>query len=41
LTKEGTAQEKGSGLGLQICKALVDRDGEIWFESEIGIGTTC
>ena len=39
---EGTEQEKGSGLGLQICKALVDRhDGEIWFESEIGIGTTC
>ena len=41
-SKAGTAQEKGSGLGLQICKALVDRhDGEIWFESEIGIGTTC
>ena len=41
-SKEGTEQEKGSGLGLQICKALVDRhDGEIWFESEIGIGTTC
>ena len=41
-SKADTAQEKGSGLGLQICKALVDRqDGEIWFESEIGIGTTC
>ena len=42
ISKKGTEQEKGSGLGLQICKALVDRhDGQIWFESEIGIGTTC
>ena len=42
ISKKGTEQEKGSGLGLQICKALVDRhDGEIWFDSEIGIGTTC
>ena len=42
ISKKGTEQEKGSGLGLQICKALVDRhDGKIWFDSEIGIGTTC
>tara|TARA_B110000091_G_scaffold161685_1_gene172417 strand:+ start:573 stop:1709 length:1137 start_codon:yes stop_codon:yes gene_type:complete len=42
VSKEGTEHEKGSGLGLQISKALVERhDGEIWFESEIGIGTTC
>jgi signal transduction histidine kinase len=42
ISKDGTEHEKGSGLGLQICKALVDRhDGKIWFDSEIGIGTTC
>ncbi|KAL6715259.1 Chk1 protein kinase [Lecanora helva] len=31
----------GSGLGLSICKALVDAlDGKIWMESRLGQGTT-
>ena len=42
ISKEGTDHEKGSGLGLQICKALVERhNGKIWFESDLGIGATC
>lgn len=31
----------GSGLGLSICKALIDvLNGKIWLESQIGLGTT-
>lgn len=31
----------GSGLGLSICKALVNvLDGKIWLESRLGVGTT-
>jgi len=40
-TTWGTAGEKGSGLGLDLCRDLVDKlKGKIWFESEYGKGST-
>jgi CheY-like chemotaxis protein len=37
----GTSGERGSGLGLSICKNLIDlHHGEIWAESRVGIGST-
>ncbi|MDP3360383.1 MAG: ATP-binding protein [Lutibacter sp.] len=40
-SKQGTANEKGSGLGLVICKRFVEtHQGKIWIENKAEKGTT-
>jgi PAS domain S-box-containing protein len=40
-TTHGTNNEKGSGLGLLLCKEFISKHGgRIWVESTLGLGTT-
>lgn len=40
-TSRGTANEKGTGLGLILCREFVEKNGgKIWFESKMGEGST-
>lgn len=39
-TTLGTEKEKGSGLGLSLCKDFIERNGgNLWLESEVGLGS--
>ena len=39
-SKPGTQKEKGSGLGLQLTKEFVRKNGgEVYIESQLGVGT--
>lgn len=39
-SSKGTSNEKGSGLGLILCKEFVEKHGgKIWIESQVDVGT--
>jgi signal transduction histidine kinase len=41
IATQGTREEKGTGLGLLLCKEFVEKNGgSIWFETQEGEGTT-
>lgn len=41
MSREGTDQEKGNGIGLMLCKEFISKNGgRIWVESEVDKGTT-
>lgn len=41
ISTRGTGEEKGTGLGLILCKEFIElSNGKIWAESEFGLGTT-
>jgi two-component system, sensor histidine kinase and response regulator len=40
-SNEGTNGEKGTGLGLIICKEFIEKNnGRIWVESKPGMGSS-